>query len=267
MRWSEHVRWIQWGRAWRLPAACLGMMIAMWGAGGARGQETPIGSRWWPSEWGSDDQRGAASRLTPEKVLEARDLIKTGRIYQLGQVYEHGMPIPGKRHFSLTIPGLPTGTVAGKNRAVSNDELFSGEIGQVGTQFDGLGHVGVRVDEEDVFYNGFKLSEFGDPYGLKKLGVEHAGVFFTRGVLLDVAAVKEVERLPVGYVIKPAELREAMAVQGVEIREGDVVLIHTGHGTLWMKDNATYGEGEPGLGMDAAKFLTSRKVALIGADT
>ena len=33
--------------------------------------------RWYPSPWGPEDQRGAANRLTPEKVLEARNLIRT----------------------------------------------------------------------------------------------------------------------------------------------------------------------------------------------
>ena len=229
-------------------------------------RETPIGKKWWPSEWGPDDQRGAANRLTAAKVLEAKSLIKRGKVYQLGRLYQHGMPIPGKRHFSLTIPGLPTGGPIGKNRMVSNDELVSGEIGQVGTQFDGLGHVGCRVGKEDIFYNGFKLSEFGDPYGLKKLGVEHVGVFFTRGILLDVAGLRKADRLPNGYVITPEELRACLEARKLKIRPGDVVLIRTGHGKLWMKDNTTYGAGEPGLGMAAAKFLTDRKVAMIGAD-
>ena len=124
-------------------------------------------------------QRGdAANRLTPQKTVRAAQLVKQGRIFQLGRLYEHGMPIPGKRHFSLTIPGLPTNQAGGSNQIVSNDELVSGEIGQVGTQFDGLGHVGVRIDGQDIFYNGNKLREFGDPYGLKKLGVENAGVFY-----------------------------------------------------------------------------------------
>jgi hypothetical protein len=78
--------------------------------------ETPIGKRWWPSPWGADDQRGAANRLTPEKVLEANNLIREGKIYQLGRLYEFGMPLPGKRHFSLTIPGMPTGGPLGKMR-------------------------------------------------------------------------------------------------------------------------------------------------------
>src|SRR5262245_33428105 len=100
----------------------------------AKEDETPIGPKWWPSEWGPDDQRGAANRLTAEKVLEAKALIKTGKVYSLGREYEHGMPLPGKRHFSLTIPGMPTGIQEGKNRMVHNDELVSAEIGQVGTQ-------------------------------------------------------------------------------------------------------------------------------------
>jgi kynurenine formamidase len=228
---------------------------------------SPIGETFWPSEFGAADQRGAANRITPAKVVQAARLIGGGQVYQLGRLYEHGMPIPGKRHFSLTIPGLPTGPPAGSNNAVSNDELVSGEIGQVGTQFDGLGHVGVRINGEDYFYNGNKLSEFGDTYGLKKLGVENAGVFFTRGILLDVCALSGKDRLPAGYVISPDELASCLKRAGLEIQEGDVVLIRTGHGKLWMKDNATYGAGEPGIGLAAAKFLTDRKVALIGADT
>src|SRR2546423_15535938 len=119
------------------------------------------------------------------------------------------MPIPGKRHFSLTIPGRPTGGPSGKNRIVHNDELISGEIGQVGTQFDGLGHVGVRVGKEDIFYNGYKLSEFGDTYGLKKLGVENVGPIFTRGVLLDVAGLRGERSLPAGHVITAEDLEKA----------------------------------------------------------
>jgi kynurenine formamidase len=229
--------------------------------------QTSTGERFWPSEFGADDQRGAANRITPDKVAAAARMVSRGRIYQLGRLYEHGMPIPGKRHFSLTIPGLPTGTPKGSNNMVSNDELVSGEIGQVGTQFDGLGHVGVRMGGEDIFYNGNKLSEFGDPYGLKKLGVENVGVLFTRGILLDICALLRRDRLPAGYVISPDELASCLKNANLELREGDVVLIRTGHGKLWMKDNLTYGAAEPGIGLAAARFLTDRKVVLIGADT
>src|SRR5260370_20989556 len=71
-------------------------------------QETPIGEKWWPSPWGADDQRGAANRMTPAKVLEAARLIRTGKIYSLGHVYETGTPLYGNRQFSLTTPLSPT---------------------------------------------------------------------------------------------------------------------------------------------------------------
>jgi hypothetical protein len=250
---------------------CLGALmvgITNWGNGQSKsGEGNPIGDKFWPTEFGADDQRGAANRLTPQKTLEAVKLVKTGEVFQLGRIYEQGMPVPGKRHFSLTIPGLPTGLPTGANQIVSNDELVSGEIGQVGTQFDGLGHVGIRLNGEDIFYNGNKLSEFGDPYGLKKLGIENVGPMFTRGILLDVCALRGFDRLPKGYVISPDELQGCLDKAKLSIQPGDVVLIRTGHGKLWMKDNQAYGEGEPGLGLAAAKFLTDRKVTLIGADT
>jgi len=233
----------------------------------APNDETPIGPKWWPSEYGADDQRGAANRITPKKVLEAKQLIRNGKVFSLGRLYEHGMPNPGKRHFSLTIPGSPTQGPTGKNRLVSHDELVSGEIGQVGTQFDGLGHVGVRIGDEDVFYNGFKRTEFATAYGLTKLGVENAGVFFTRGVLLDVARLREVERLPEGYVVSVSDLVACLEAAKLTLGEGDVVLIRTGHGQLWMKDNEAYARGEPGIGMEAARWLSQRQPAIIGADT
>jgi kynurenine formamidase len=242
--------------------------LSAWAVGQQSGDnETPIGPKWWPSEWGPADQRGAANRATADKVLEANQLIKTGKVYSLGRVYEHGMPLPGKRHFSLTIPGSPTYPPSGKNQGVAFDEMFSGEIGQVGTQFDGLGHVGVRIGNDDFFYNGFKRSEFATAYGHAKLGVENVGPIFTRGILIDVAGLRKTKRLPIGFAIAPDDLEACLDAARLKIRTGDVVLIHTGHGDLWMKDNDAYGSGEPGISMAAAKWLSDRKVVLVGADT
>jgi kynurenine formamidase len=233
----------------------------------AEGPETPIGPKWWPSPWGADDQRGAANRLTAERVQDAARLIRTGKVYQLGRLYQHGMPLPGNRHFSLTIPGSPTGGPDGQNRIVYHDEMFSGEIGQIGTQLDGLGHIGVRMGGDDYFYNGFRRSEFGKAYGLEKLGIENLGVFFTRGVLADVPGYKGVSRLRIGEVITDKDLEGALKKEGVEVREGDVVLIRTGHGQLWMKDNATFMKGEPGIGMAAGRWLCGKKIVLVGSDS
>ena len=142
---------------------------------------------WFPSEWGADDRRGAVNRLTPEKVLEAASLIKTGEVFQLGRVYESGIPVFGTRHYSLRIPAM-SGPL-GENKTTWFEEIFSGEIGQIGTQFDGLGHIGIG----DLYYNGLDQHDFAKAEGLTELGVENVGPIVTRGVLIDVAGYKGVE--------------------------------------------------------------------------
>jgi kynurenine formamidase len=217
--------------------------------------------RWYPSRWGADDQRGAANRLTPAKVLEAKNAITRGTVYQLGHVYEPGMPMFGTRHYSLRIPQVFT--MPGKNQAVYHDEIISGELGQIGTQFDGLGHVGIG----DLFYNGNRRSDFAQAEGLTRLGIENVGPIVTRGVLIDVARFKGVDQLQGGYEITPADLKGALQRQGVQIRSGDVVLIHTGWASLWMKDNARYAASAPGIGVAAAQMLADAEVVVVGADT
>jgi kynurenine formamidase len=217
--------------------------------------------RWYPSRWGADDQRGAANRLTPAKVLEAKNAITKGTVYQLGHVYEAGMPMFGTRHYSLRIPQVFA--MPGKNQAVYHDEIISGELGQIGTQFDGLGHVGIG----DLFYNGNRRSEFAQAEGLTRLGIENVGPIVTRGVLIDVARFKGVDQLQGGYEITPADLKGALQRQGVQIRSGDVALIHTGWASLWMKDNARYAASAPGIGVAAAQMLADAEVVVVGADT
>jgi kynurenine formamidase len=231
--------------------------VAVVAAGVAFGQA----DRFYPSRWGADDQRGAANRITPAKVLEARDLITRGTVYQLGRAYEAGMPLFGTRHFSLRIP--QTYGPMGSNRTMYHDEIVSAEIGQVGTQFDGLGHIGVG----DLFYNGNDRAEFSRGDGLTKLGIENVGALTTRGVLIDVAGFKGVARLDGGHEITRADITGALARQRTEIHSGDVVLVHTGWGSLWLKDNAQFGASAPGVGLEAAQYLVEREVVLVGSDT
>src|SRR5262245_3484019 len=217
------------------------------------------GERWYPSRWGADDQRGAANRITPAKVLEDKSLITQGMIYPVGRVYEAGMPMFGTRHYSLRIP--QAFKIPGKNQPTYHDELVSGELGQIGTQFDGLGHLGIG----DLFYNGNNRVDFAQPEGLTKLGIENVGPLVTRGVLIDVARFKGVQQLDSGYEITPADLQAALQRQSIQIRPGDVVLIHTGWGSLWMKDNARYIQGCPGIGVAAAQFLADKEVTMVGS--
>jgi kynurenine formamidase len=255
-----------------LRAGCLllaGVLIGLAAeAGSHRAQpaaaETPIGPNWWPSKWGADDQRGAANLMTADRALEAARLIRSGRVYQLGRVYERDMPTFPHRTFRLTIPAFRN--ARGDNMQVGRDEFFVGEIGQMGTQMDGLGHVGCRLPDGDTYYNGVKSADMEDSYGLKRLGVENVGVFFTRGVLVDLAAARKLDRLSVGYEVSLSELKSALQSENIQIQRGDVVLLRTGHGRLWMKDNATFNSGEPGIGLEAARWLIDQDIAMIGAD-
>jgi kynurenine formamidase len=216
---------------------------------------------WYPSRWGAQDQRGAANRITAAKVLEAKNLITRGQTYQLGRVYESGMPIFGTRHYSLRIPKMfgPNGT----NQMYYHDEIISGELGQIGTQFDGLGHVGIG----DRFYNGNREVDFAKAEGLQKLGIENVGALVTRGVLIDVAAYKGQAMLPGGYEITRADLDGALKRQNSTIRSGDIVLFHTGWGSLWMKNNAQFSEKAPGIGLAVARYLVEREIVMAGSDT
>ncbi|HEY7601765.1 MAG TPA: cyclase family protein [Methylomirabilota bacterium] len=235
--------------------------------------DTPIGPKWWPSRWGPQDESGGSNWITPAKVLEAAKLIKTGKIYEIGRVYESKMPLYGERVFALRIPGTPTGGPFGKNKLIYHDEFVCTEIGQVGTQFDGLGHIGCVVGKEgDMtemrFYNGFTEAEIGNPYGLQKLGVEKIKPLFTRGVLVDVAGLKG-RMMNMGEEITVADVQAALQRQGIaesSIQPGDGVFFNTGWGTLWMKDNSKFNEGAPGIGVAVARWCVGKQLALVGSD-
>ncbi len=236
------------------------LLILPW-IGMASAQQSPDPPQRGSSKWGAEDQRGAANLLTPAKVLEAVRLVKKGQVYQLGRVYEESMPLVSHRHYSVIMP-VPDAP-AGKNQIRGTEALLIAEIGQVGTQFDGMGHVGIG----DIFYNGYDRREFHTAKGLTKLGIENAGAFLTRGVLLDIAGLKGTTRLDKAYEITAQDLRDALEREKVEIHKGDAVLIHTGWGTLWKVDNDLFNSGEPGIGVEAANFLVSQEICMVGSDS
>ena len=73
--------------------------------------------------------------------------------------------------------------------------------------------------------------------------------------------------MKVGEVVTAEDLQGALKKEGVTVGEGDVVLVRTGHGQLWMKDNAAFNSGEPGIGMGAGQWLCDRKITLVGGDS
>jgi kynurenine formamidase len=235
--------------------------------------DSPIGPQWWPSRWGPEDQAGASNWITPEKILDAVRLVRTGKVYEIGRVYEAAMPLFGERAWSMRIPGAPSGGPLGRNRVIWNDEFLATEIGQVGTQFDGLGHIGVAVkglDQAEMrYYNGFTAADVNAPNGLKKLGVENVKPILTRGLLLDIAAVRG-RNLNLGEEVTVADIEQALQRQNIAadaLKPGDAVFFNTGWGSLWNKDNETFKKGEPGIGLAAAKWLIDRQVCVVGADS
>ena len=213
-----------------------------------------------PSKWGAEDERGAANLMGPEAVLRATKLIRQGKVFELGKELNATMPFVGERRFSMQLKR--TSNPAATNKQRSNEEIVTTEIGQVGTQFDALNHQGIG----DLLYNCFKSDEIATRNGFTKLGVEKVGAIFTRGVLIDIAAFKGVEMLAIDYEITVQDLQDALAKQGVSIGQGDAVLIHTGWGLLWGKDNAKFVSGQPGIGASAADWLAKQNVVLIGSD-
>lgn len=235
--------------------------------------QTRAAGPWWPNpEWGPDDQAGASNRITPAKVLQAISLVRTGEIYEIGQIYAEGMPLVGTRTYGMKL--LATGQPAGTNRVIYNDEFLATEIGQVGTQFDGLGHVGGEVEFDDgtvdlVFYNGFTRSQMNASNGLQQLGIEHIKPIVTRGILVDVAGYKGMSHLAGGYEVTLADVRGALRRQGMaedSITPGDAVLFRYGWSELW--DNPAESNGDlPGIGLEVARWLVARQVTLTGSDT
>jgi len=234
-----------------------------------------LGEGWFPSRWGPDDEQGAGNLQGPETVLRAQAMIRTGEIIPLGFPYRVGMPLSPGRTFGIKMPGGPSGGPEGAvSQTVWNDDFVVAELGQIGTHMDALGHVGHQIRLpcghcETLVYNGNKLPDIWTPYGLRKLGIDKAPVFYTRGVLLDVEGLFGTP-LENGFEITPDHLRQCLERQGLGqegwLNPGDVVLIRTGHGARFFSHADSWYDGAPGLGLAAAEYLATLQPSVVGAD-
>ena len=131
-------------------------------------------------------------------------------------------------------------------------------------------HTGTHIDALCHQACGLKL--FGDiaadtvetPAGFKQLGVETVPPLLGRGVLLDVAGWKGVERLPPLYAISADELRACAAHQKIAVRAGDVLLVRTGFAPLW-NDELAYLDAA-GVAKSGTLWAAERGVRAVGAD-
>jgi len=254
-------------------------------AAGIGHAQTRASGPWWPSPHGASDQAGASNYVTPEKILAALQIPRTGRTFELGHLYEASMPAYGARPYYLNV--VPPPAASDVEGRVALSEYFTGFIGQMGTQLDALGHQGRNLQMADgsyqtVFYNGFTAEEMFSANrglgGIEALGVEQMKPIITRGILVDIAGYKGVSNLQAGYEVTMADVRGALDRQGMSvdtIGRGDAVLFNYGWSVFWTnpsKYNDSYvgtgeNEGSPGIFAEVAEWLVSRKVSLVGADS
>ena len=217
------------------------------------------------SKFGPDDQIGNMNNVTPAKTLAATKLVTTGKSYRLAIETNKDTPAYPPRTFAITIvqPTQTGGATIGPTKTTYNDDLVNGWNG-VGTQLDGLGHIGI----DNLYFNCNKAADFAATDGLKKLGVEHVPAVATRGVLLDMAGYFKTDIVKEGTAFNRAEIEGAMKRQRIKsIEKGDVVLFYTGWLKLLGQDNKRFGSVAPGLGRDGAKYLASLGIAMVGSDT
>ena len=224
----------------------------------ARAQE----NNWYPSRYGADDEIGAANNLSPAGVVKAAQLVKTGKVYSLAIETGPTTPMSEARQFGMLVMAMtPTGRPMGKNQVTANDDFLASSLG-LGTQLDGFGHIGINYRH----YNGVPFEKFYHPKGIRKFGTEKIPPIVTRGVLLDIAALKNIPLLQAGTAITRADLLAAMKRQHVTVAKGDVVLIHTGWMAVAEADPKKFMSAEPGLNAEAAQFLIDQGVVAIGSD-
>ncbi|HEY5929410.1 MAG TPA: cyclase family protein [Burkholderiales bacterium] len=266
--------------------------------------DKPITENWAPSKWGKDDRAGSSNHTkNSANIKRALGTVKQFKAITIGKYYHREAPAFGPRSWSMYIPGTPTGGPFGKNALTYHDELVITQIGQIQTQFDGPGHIGVNTSKGPMFYNGviswdaYERGAGGQVQGMGPLGVEHVGEngFVCRLVVLDAVAYKKAsgaisasaEMLPIptkagdAGIVTEADIKGMIKAQGLgEISAGDCVALHTGQGNTWGNGRyksltseqraaarAIFAQGEPGYGISACQYFASRDVALIMGDT
>ena len=231
-----------------------------------------------PSPWGPNDETGATNRVTPAVTKAAAAEIQEGKVVPMSWILKDGIPLFGTRFTKtiLTATSLAAGGAFGENELTYMEDTWLSQS-HVGTHLDGMGHIG----RKDCYFNQIAMGKYINQNYITKLGLEHLKSFATRGVLVDAVRVFQAAGklksnpacrkpcLDKGTVITAADIQAGLKMYNVTLREGDIVVVHTGWGDLFDQfpaQNATFNSGEPGIGKDAAKWLISQKIVAVGAD-
>ncbi|MBS2535674.1 cyclase family protein [Catenulispora sp. NF23] len=219
--------------------------------------------------WGPEDERGTLNLITPERVVHAASLVRTGRRFTLALPLDEDGPqigmIEGRDNPKRTMI-MVNAQVMGPEHAfrTSDDRVEMGL--QAGTHWDALAH----VSYQGRLYNGFDASEITEA-GAAHCGIDKAGPIVGRGVLLDVARALGVPRLgdaTRGHALTAADLDAAAEFGKAEIRPGDIVLIRTGAmTTLKAGDKPGYNYPCSGPSMQTVPWFHAHDVAAVATDT
>lgn len=223
-------------------------------------------SNW--GRWGADDRLGTLNHITDDRRAAAGAEVKSGRVVNLGlPISSNGIQIGmGGRINPVHLMSLTHLDLRGREDGLICADDFIFMPLQSVTQWDGLGHVGY----DGHLYNGVTADTLTTAAGSTVLSIDQIaekGVA-GRGVLLDIARLKGVDRLEAGFEITPEDLEAAEAKQGVKVGPGDILLFRTG----WLRtftvdgDARAYWNGEPGLSLACAQWLYDREVAAIASD-
>ena len=110
----------------------------------------------------------------------------------------------------------------GPTKTTYNDDIITGWVG-VGSQLDGLGHIGV----DHVYYNCNKATDFAAADGLRSSASRRCRRSSPRRRARHDGGHRK-NPVPAGTPFNKKEIDDALAKQGIQIRKGDVVLFHTG---------------------------------------
>jgi kynurenine formamidase len=215
--------------------------------------------------WGEDDQIGTLNLVTPDVVRAAAATARTGRTFSLAlpMSQAEGIQIgavPGRIDPLRTMVAINASLTGDPSDFCSSDDVVVMAL-QAATHWDGLAH----VSYDGVLYNGYPAASI-TAAGAAKLGIHNIRTLVSRGVLLDVARAKGVDRLDGGYAITPEDLGAAEELAKVAVGAGDVVLVRTGQIQL-LPDKFAYAAPTAGLGAQAAVWFRERDVAALAIDT
>lgn len=225
-------------------------------------------SNW--GRWGEDDQLGALNLITPAKRQQAAGLVQDGVAVSCAR------PIVTDLTPDISFQVQRYMVDSGEGRDTDTDERrlvrrgaaeFIGMVfhGRTITHIDALSHYSWR----GKLYNGMPASQITSKEGAQTHSIEVAedGIV-TRGVLLDIPAVRDVSWVPPEEPIMPQDLEAAERAQGVRVEEGDILLVRTGNYRKRL-DLGPVPNTEPATACQVActPWFKERGVAMLGTDT